>query len=135
VLIHPHYRLNVLAVIPAKAFSPAGEAWPHTRRLCTRSAHNTTGSQNTCDIFWFIWFCSKHELAAIYGRFRQKWWPTLFSLSGAGVLNMRAFFASSDLIHSKAKICRLTEKNFRDALIASGSIPLVLEGVVGIDGI
>ena len=51
-----------------------------------------------------------------------------------GVLAMEPFFKSLKNDPFKTEYAALTEHNFRDVLIATGSIPLVLEGVAGIDG-
>ena len=47
---------------------------------------------------------------------------------------MNPFFASLETDPFTTEYAVLTETNFRDVLIATGTIPLVLEGVVGIDG-
>jgi hypothetical protein len=51
-----------------------------------------------------------------------------------GVLPLNNFFAHLARDPFKTDYAHLTAQNLGDVLVATGSIPLVLEGVVGIDG-
>ena len=130
VLAHPHYRLNVLAVRGKGILAREQRGRTHAGYALAALA-NAVSRKHLRHFLDRTWFYSGYKTPPSTGVPEQKW---LTSTADASILNMQPFFASLELDPFKTEYAALTEKNFRDALIASGSIPLVLEGVVGIDG-
>ncbi len=130
VLAHPHYRLNVLAVRGKGILAREQRGRTHAGYALAALA-NAAGRKHLRHFLDRTWFYSEYETPASTGIVAHKW-PN--SPANASVLNMQQFFASLEFDPFKTEYAALTEKNFRDVLIASGSIPLVLEGVVGING-
>jgi hypothetical protein len=115
VLAHPHYRLNVLAV--------------RGKGILAREARGRTHAGYALA-----------TLANAFGRehlrhFMDRTW---FHAHDAPLLFDPAAFASTPREHFfdrfRTEYAPLTQRNFDSALIATGSIPLVLEGVAHIEG-
>ena len=130
VLAHPHYHLNVLAVRGKGILAREQRGRTHAGYALAALA-NAAGRKHLRHFLDRTWFYSGYETPLSTAIPAQKW-PE--NRTSTGVLNMASFFASLQLDPFKTEYAALTENNFRDVLIASGSIPLVLEGVVGIDG-
>ncbi len=113
VLMHPHYRLNVLAVRGKGILAREQRGRTHAGYALAALA-NAVGRQHLRHFLDRTWF---------YGGQND-----VTPFTGEGHAGSRKF----DPFHTE--YARLTESNFGDALIASGSIPLILEGVRHIDG-
>jgi hypothetical protein len=130
VLSHPHYRLNVLAVRGKGILAREQRGRTHAGYMLAALA-NAAGRKHLRHFLDRTWFYSENETLVLAGVNSQNV-PKM--LADTGVLNMSPFFTSLESDPFKTEYAALTEKNFRDVLIATGSIPLVLEGVVGIEG-
>jgi hypothetical protein len=130
VLSHPHYRLNVLAVRGKGILAREQRGRTHAGYMLAALA-NAAGRKHLRHFLDRTWFYSENETLALAGVTGQNM-PKM--LASSSVLNMNPFFASLESDPFKTEYAALTEKNFRDVLIATGSIPLVLEGVAGIEG-
>ncbi len=131
VLSHPHYRLNVLAVRGKGILAREQRGRTHAGYLLAALA-NAAGRKHLRHFLDRTWFYSENETPALAGITGQNVSKTT---ANAGVLNMNSFFTSLESDPFKTEYAALTEKNFRDVLIATGAIPLVLEGVAGIEGV
>jgi hypothetical protein len=130
VLSHPHYRLNVLAVRGKGILAREQRGRTHAGYMLAALA-NAAGRKHLRHFLDRTWFYSERETLALVGATRQN---VLKMPASAGVLNMNPFFTSLESDPFTTEYAALTEKNFRDVLIATGSIPLVLEGVADIEG-
>ena len=130
VLAHPHYRLNVLAVRGKGILAREQRGRTHAGYLLAALA-NAAGRKHLRHFLDRTWFYSQNETLALASVTEQNR-PKLPASNG--VSNMNPFFASLETDPFTTEYAALTETNFRDVLIATGTIPLVLEGVVGIDG-
>lgn len=116
VLSHPHYRLHVLAVRGKGILAREQRGRTHAGYALAALA-NAVGRQHLRHFLDRTWFYSgERELTPFAGDVRGK----------------RGGDHKFDPFHTE--YARLNEANFGDALIASGSIPLVLEGVKHIAG-
>ncbi len=135
VLTHPHYRLHVLAVRGKGVLAREQRGRTHAGYALAALA-NTAGRQHLrhfLDRTWFyadgaasfsLPFTGEGGLsAAKVGRGER-----LKRGTGMPTIAGKKF----DPFHTD--YAALTETNFADALIASGSIPLLLDGVRNIDG-
>ena len=130
VLSHPHYRLNVLAVRGKGILAREQRGRTHAGYLLAALA-NAAGRKHLrhfLDRTWFYPEFKTPRAAAVVEQNRLKI-PV-----NSGVSGMEPFFKSLKNDPFKTEYARLSENNFRDVLIATGSIPLVLEGVAGIEG-
>jgi len=130
VLAHPNYRLNVLAVRGKGILAREQRGRTHAGYLLAALA-NAAGRKHLRHFLDRTWFYSENEALALTGVTGQN---MLKAPANNGVLNMNSFFTSLESDPFTTEYAALTEKNFRDVLIATGSIPLVLEGVAGIEG-
>ena len=113
VLTHPHYRLHVLAVRGKGILAREARGRTHAGYAMAAVA-NMVGRKHLRHFLDRTWFYSG---------------PQEFAPFNTGSLTGRQKF---DPFHTE--YTRLGESNFANALIASGSIPLILEGVKHIDG-
>jgi hypothetical protein len=112
VLTHPHYRLHVLAVRGKGILHREQRGRTHAGYALAALA-NAVGREHLRHFLDRTWFYTATDSPRLFAH------PT-----DAG--------GKFDPFHTE--YARLTEVNFGDALIASGSIPLVLEGVKKIQG-
>ncbi len=129
-LSHPHYRLNVLAVRGKGILAREQRGRTHAGYMLAALA-NAAGRKHLRHFLDRTWFYPESETPAL-AIFTET--NALKKLASAGVSNMNPFFTSLESDPFKTEYAVLTENNFRDVLIATGSIPLVLEGVAGIEG-
>jgi len=131
VLTHPHYRLHVLAVRGKGIL--AREARGRTQAGYALAAMaNTIGRQHLRHFLDRIWFYTNHKEPLLVGVSEQN------NLKTAAVRRNLPFECKQksvlfDPFHTE--YAALTLRNFGDALIASGSIPMILEGVRKIEGV
>ncbi len=130
VLSHPNYQLNVLAVRGKGILAREQRGRTHAGYLLAALA-NAAGRKHLRHFLDRTWFYSENETPALAGSLRKKWLKTPANIS---VLPVDSFFTALESDPFKTEYAALTEKNFRDVMIATGAIPLVLEGVAGIDG-
>ncbi|MFN7220965.1 MAG: patatin-like phospholipase family protein, partial [Burkholderiales bacterium] len=122
VLSHPHYRLNVLAVRGKGILARESPGRTHAGYALAALA-NAVGRQHLRHFLDRTWFYAAQESAAKLAIPR--------GFSGENASNSAS---TLDFDPFKTDYVALSEANFGDALIASGSIPLVLEGVRHIEG-
>ena len=106
-LSHPHYRLNLLAVRGKGVLGRAGR-WRVPAGFMLAALANAAGRRHLSHFLERHWFYDGRDLPLI----------------GDG----------ERFDHFTTHVARLTPENLADALLASGSIPLVLEGVPDIAG-
>ncbi len=127
VLTHPYYRLHVLAVRGKGILAHEARGRTHAGYALAAMA-NAMGRQHLRHFLDRTWFYANNET------------PLLTDITGNKNLEMPANshvlpFANNqkfDPFHTE--YAQLTTQNFGDALIASGSIPMILEGVKKIAG-
>lgn len=122
VLSHPHYRLNVLAVRGKGILARESPGRTHAGYALAALA-NAVGRQHLRHFLDRTWFYAAQESNAKVAIPR--------GFSGKNAPNSAP---NLDFDPFKTDYVALSEANFGDALIASGSIPLVLEGVRHIEG-
>jgi hypothetical protein len=130
VLSHPYYRLNVLAVRGKGILAREQRGRTHAGYMLAALA-NAAGRKHLrhfLDRTWFYPEFKTPRAAAVAEQNRLK------MPANSGDSGMEPFFKSLKNDPFKTEYATLTENNFRDVLIATGSIPLVLEGVSGIEG-
>jgi hypothetical protein len=120
VLLHPHYRLHVLAVRGKGILAREQRGRTHAGYALAALA-NAAGRKHLRHFLARTWFHSMTETPATTGISGQS--PAL-----------QALFDQLEDDPFQTDYAQLTSRNLFDVLVASGSIPLVLEGVVGIDG-
>ncbi len=130
VLSHPYYRLNVLAVRGKGILAREQRGRTHAGYLLAAFA-NAAGRKHLRHFLDRTWFYSENKTLALAGVNNQN---VPEAHANASVLNMDSFFTSLESDPFKTEYAALTENNFRDVMIATGAIPLVLEGVAGIEG-
>jgi hypothetical protein len=113
VLTHPHYRLHVLAVRGKNILAREQRGRTHAGYALAALA-NAVGRKHLRHFLDRTWFYAGGDATPLFAD---------------GILARGGQF---DPFHTEYS--RLTEANFGDALIASGSIPLILDGVRNIDG-
>ncbi len=116
VLSHPHYRLHVLAVRGKGILNREQRGRTHVGYALAAIA-NMAGRKHLRHFLDRTWF---------YAGARAGDETPLF--------DDERFAGDGQFDPFRTKYAALTKANFGDALIASGSIPLVLEGVRGIEG-
>ena len=116
VLNHPHYRLHVLAVRGKGVLAREQRGRTHAGYALAALA-NAAGRRHLRHFMDRTWFYTGHSAAPLFGR-----------LTGGREGHEGQFDPF------RTEYARLTGTNFASALIASGSIPLVLEGVRNIEG-
>ncbi len=129
-LSHPHYRLNVLAV-RGKGILAREQRGRTQAGYMLAALANAAGRKHLRHFLDRTWFYPELKTPAMAGVAEQK---LLKVPVNNRVSSMEPFFKSLENDPFKTEYAALTEKNFRDVLIATGSIPLVLEGVAGIEG-
>jgi hypothetical protein len=128
VLTHPHYRLNVLAVRGKGILAREARGRTHAGYALAALA-NAVGRQHLRHFLDRTWFYTNHQTPANMGTFEQN---CLKMPANARDGQQFPFNKKFDPFHTE--YTALSEANFGDALIASGSIPLILEGVKKIEG-
>jgi hypothetical protein len=128
VLTHPHYRLNVLAVRGKGILAHEARGRTHAGYALAALA-NAVGRQHLRHFLDRTWFYTDHKTPVNTGTFEQN---RLKMPASASDSQQGLFDKKFDPFHTE--YAALSEANFGDALIASGSIPLILEGVKKIDG-
>ncbi len=129
-LSHPHYRLNVLAVRGKGILAREQRGRTHAGYMLAALA-NVAGRKHLRHFLDRTWFYPDFEPPLSAGISEPN---RLKTPANIGVSSMEPFFTSLENDPFKTAYAALTENNFRDVMIATGSIPLVLEGVAGIEG-
>lgn len=138
VLTNPNYQLHVLAVRGKGLLRREAPGRTHAGFTLAAFA-NAAGRQHLrhfLDRTWLYAYqqsesAAPNETPLLAGDCGQKWLETSAPPSA---LSMKLFFIALEADPFHTEYAALTVNNFRNALIASGSIPLVLEGVSAIDG-
>jgi hypothetical protein len=113
VLTHPHYRLHVLAVRGKNILAREQRGRTHAGYALAALA-NAVGRKHLRHFLDRTWFYAGDDSTPLFAD----------GTSARG----------GQFDPFQTEYARLTEANFGDALIASGSIPLILDGVRNIDG-
>lgn len=130
VLQHPHYRLHILAVRGRGILARESRGRTHAGYLLAAMA-NAAGRKHLRHFLDRTWFTAEDESRLstdTFGTNRPET-PADRRLS-----SLQPFFTNLRHDPFRTEYAALTPSNLGDVLVATGSIPLVLEGVVGIDG-
>ncbi len=120
VLAHPHYRLHVLAVRGKGILAREQRGRTHAGYALAALA-NAAGRKHLRHFLARTWFHAMPETQATTG------------ISGHSPL-LEKLFNQLEGDPFQTDYAKLTAENLGEVLVASGSIPLVLEGVNGIEG-
>jgi hypothetical protein len=129
VLTHPNYRLHVLAVRGKHILAREQRGRTHAGYALAALA-NAAGRRHLRHFLDRTWFYTGDDATPLFSG-------DIAAGGGAGggaVSNAASHTGSGQFDPFHTEYTRLTEANFGDALIASGSIPLILDGVRNIEG-
>jgi hypothetical protein len=127
VLTHPHYRLHVLAVRGKGILAREARGRTHAGYALAAMA-NTLGRQHLRHFLDRTWFYTNNETPILADTSEQN------SLKTPANRRVLPFESKQKFDPFHTEYTQLTPQNFGDALIASGSIPMILEGVKKIEG-
>ena len=134
VLTNPNYQLNVLVVRGKGILRNEFPGRTHFGFAAAALA-NAFGRKQLRHFLERAWFCAQRsddgQTQLSTGTSEQK---PFKRRTHTGVSSMTSFFSALESDAFATEYTALTPQNFRNTLIASGSIPLVLEGVAGIQG-
>ena len=130
VLTNPHYRLHVLAVRGKGILAREARGRTHAGYALAALA-NAVGRQHLRHFLDRTWFYTNNETLISTGTLEQN--GLKMPVNGSVLQNV-PFDPNRKFDPFHTEYAALSEANFGDALIASGSIPLVLEGVKKIEG-